>query len=143
MVDPSQSILRMNRLLPAAKPLGPRIFNFRDSDSDDSSSDEDTRRPTAPPPSRQLNDLAGALNVLKESLAKQVDVSTPRPPAFSLGIPPGVDAKQFKLIYDLGFEAGLNQRAPPDPCGVCIERRRRNAEAAREARKRKLYYEEK
>jgi hypothetical protein len=54
----------------------------------------------------------------------------------TFAIPAGVDANLFKMIYDLGFEAGISRKEPEEPCPVCEERRRKNRIAAAEQRKR-------
>lgn len=48
----------------------------------------------------------------------------------------GVDPNLFKMIYNLGYDAGLDKRDPIPPCAVCEERRRKNRIAAAEQRKR-------
>lgn len=54
----------------------------------------------------------------------------------------GVDPALFKLIYNLGYDAGLDKRDPAPPCKICEERRRKNRIAASEQRRRNKEFEE-
>ncbi len=60
------------------------------------------------------------------------------PGAASMGVDPGL----FKLIYNLGYDAGLDKRDPAPPCKICEERRRKNRIAASEQRRRNKEAEE-
>jgi len=60
------------------------------------------------------------------------------PGSASMGVDPGL----FKLIYNLGYDAGLDKRDPAPPCKICEERRRKNRIAASEQRRRNKEFEE-
>ena len=111
------------------------------------SSDVDDEEETPPtstntkPPTDVLHSLQSLLQ-LKEQIEKATPKEPKKPripereipslPTGSFGIDPGV----LKMIYNMGYDAGLDKRDPIPPCEVCEERRRKNRIAAAEQRKR-------
>lgn len=134
-----ESILRMARMLPLKNNTN-RSFAWDDPESSDASSDDYGESvSTTEKASVQINSLTEAVSLLQKSMQqkqRRPPIPVPPPPVPTFTIPAGVDANLFKMIYDLGFEAGVSRREPEEPCRVCEERRRKNRIAAAEQRKR-------
>lgn len=106
-----------------------------------SSDDEDDAQEESPPEttSTQLHTLKSLME-LKQQLDKASEPKVRVPEREVPSVPSantfGIDPALFKMIYNLGYDAGLDKRDPIPPCEVCEERRRKNRIAAAEQRKR-------
>jgi hypothetical protein len=126
-------------MLPFKNDSKTRSFAWDDPESSEASSDEYSDSvSTTEKASAKISSLTEAVSLLQKSMQQkqQQRRPTPPPPVPTFAIPAGVDANLFKMIYDLGFEAGVSRREPEEPCRVCEERRRKNRIAAAEQRKR-------
>lgn len=130
------SLLQMSRMLPQKR--GSAFDSPESSDVDD----EDELPP--PPPTTTQATLHTYQSLLK--LKEEIDKATPKEPK-KLRIPEreipsmpsgtfGIDPSVLKMIYNMGYDAGLDKRDPIPPCEVCAERRRKNRLAAAEQRRR-------
>lgn len=139
-VIPYGTMLQMSRMLPQ-KRRGP--FDDLPSSSDSDLS-EDDHQPTQKTPELALHSLQSLLQ-LKEQIDKATtkeqeakkqlripEREIPTLPTGNFGIDPSV----LKMIYNMGYDAGLDKRDPIPPCEVCEERRRKNRIAAAEQRRR-------
>lgn len=132
-----ESILRMSRMNSPKNDRNSRSFAWDDPESSDASSDDYGDSVSTAKASVQINSLTEAVSLLQKSMQQKQRRPTPAaPPLPTFAIPAGVDANLFKMIYDLGFDAGVSRREPEEPCRVCEERRRKNRIAAAEQRKR-------
>jgi len=130
---PYGTLLQMNRMMPRNAPVSKRSA-FLDLQSSDEEEEEAEPEPSQP---LQLQTLQSLLQ-LKKQLEKN-EVAKPRVQEReipSVASSYGVDPNLFKMIYNLGYDAGLDKRDPIPPCEVCAERRRKNRIAAAEQRKR-------
>jgi hypothetical protein len=130
---PYGTLLQMNRMMVRNAPVGKRS-----AFSDYTSSDEEEELPPPPTINPEPLHTLQSLMQLKQQLDKAAEPKQRVPEreipsvSSSFGIDPGL----FKMIYNLGYDAGLDKRDPIPPCEVCEERRRKNRIAAAEQRKR-------
>jgi hypothetical protein len=143
------SLLQMSRMMPRFTPQQTvrklSVFNTpMSSDGEEDDKDEPVPETT----STQLHTLKSLME-LKQQLDKAAEPKVRVPEREIPSVPSvntfGVDPSLFKMIYNLGYDAGLDKRDPIPPCGVCEERRRKNRIAAADQRKRQReeYEEEK
>jgi hypothetical protein len=102
-------------------------------DSSSSEEDEEEEKPNLAPTLYTLQSVAAMRDALEKIKPPVERVRERDIPVSSAS---GVDPALFKMIYNLGFDAGLDKRDPIPPCGVCEERRRKNRIAAAQQRKR-------
>lgn len=129
------TLLQMSRMMPRNAPVGKRSA-FSDLQSSDEEEEEAEPEPSPP---LQLQTLQSLLQLKKELEKKELAkprVQEREIPSTSVAATYGVDPNLFKMIYNLGYDAGLDKRDPIPPCEVCAERRRKNRIAAAEQRKR-------
>ena len=107
-------------------------------------SDDEDSLPSPPPihthPQHpQMHTLASAVSILEKSMKEQqknrVQERAPPPtPSFPVGMFPGLDPNVLRMIYDLGYEAGMAKRDPKEPCETCELRKEKNRIAAQNQR---------
>jgi len=127
------SMLQMSRMLPQKR------SPFEDLSSSDSEEfeEEDVQSKTE----STLHTFQSLLK-LKEEIDKATpkEAKKPRIPEREIPTMPtgsfGIDPSVLKMIYNMGYDAGLDKRDPIPPCEVCEERRRKNRIAAAEQRRR-------
>lgn len=134
------TMLQMSRMMPrnlnqqTVRKLS--VFNTPMSSDDEDDAQEESPPETA---STQLHTLKSLME-LKQQLDKASEPKVRVPEREVPSVPSantfGIDPALFKMIYNLGYDAGLDKRDPIPPCEVCEERRRKNRIAAAEQRKR-------
>jgi hypothetical protein len=131
--------LQMSRMLP--KPTGRSKSAYFDPSSDEEEEETTSHSEFAQAQTsvqQNVHTLASIM-ALQQSIQK-AEAEKPRVPEREIRSMPtnnfGVDPNLFKMIYNLGYDAGLDKRDPIPPCRVCEERRRKNRIAAAEQRKR-------
>jgi len=149
MCDPKSSkiktetygtMLQMSRMIPRHfnQQTVKKLSVFNSPMSSDAEDDEPEPVPTEST-TTQLHTLKSLME-LKQQLEKASEPKVRVPEREVPSIPSantfGIDPALFKMIYNLGYDAGLDKRDPIPPCGVCEERRRKNRIAAAEQRKR-------
>lgn len=129
------TLLQMSRMMrqPTSSHFSPEV-----------SEDEEEELPPPPSPPRPIH-LQTGLHTLQQMVAMQKVIEAREKqqpqPRQRREIPSsiatmGIDPALVTVIYNLGYDHGLDKRDPIPPCGVCEERRRKNRIAAADQRKR-------
>jgi hypothetical protein len=139
--DVHGTALQMARMLPN-KPTQKKssYFDLSSSEDEEETVREDRSQFSQAQASVQQNVHTLASIMALQQQIQKTEAEKPRVPEREIRSMPtnnfGVDPNLFKMIYNLGYDAGLDKRDPIPPCGVCEERRRKNRIAAAEQRKR-------
>ena len=136
---PYGTMLQMSRMLRQPTSTHRSVFS-----PDASENEEDNEQETSPPRPQHLQSLTTLQQMMtmqQQVLETQEKEKREREKRQRREIPSsiatmGIDPALVTVIYNLGFDHGLDKRDPIPPCGVCEERRRKNRIAAADQRKR-------
>lgn len=135
--EPQGSLLQMSRMMPRGTKSA---WDSPESSDAETSPQQPTSAPSLQPTLHTLQSMLALREVVERTTkpperVREKDIVVP-------SMIPGVDPTLFKMIYNLGYDAGLDKRDPIPPCGICEERRRKNRIAAAEQRKRQREQDE-